>query len=342
MPDADPFPAQLSPMRAVSGELPPDDGTWAFEIKWDGVRALGTVRGGELRLQSSNGIDITGRYPELAPLGRELAAHEVVLDGEVVTFNAEGRPDFGLLQQRMHVHDARAVADWAARQPVVWVLFDVLHVDGTSLFVDPERPGDDDRARRASFTYERRHALLEQLVDDGPNWQVPVPVRHDGAELLRAVRLRGMEGLMAKRLDSPYEPGRRTTAWRKVKIRRRQELVVGGWKAGEGNREGSLGSLLVGHYDDGALRYAGAVGSGLTGSEIRRLEGVLGRLTRPDSPFRPPPTGAEARGVTWVEPEIVVEVAFGEWSHDGRLRHPSYVGQREDKDPRSVIREPEG
>jgi bifunctional non-homologous end joining protein LigD len=328
------LPATIAPMRAVLGDLPPDDGAWGCEVKWDGVRALGFLSGGQLRLQSSNLKDITLRYPELAPLAAALDGHDVILDGEVVTFNEEGRPDFGLLQNRMHLTGARAVADWAARQPVVWVLFDLLHLDGHDLYV-PEgaTPGP------SALGWADRRRLLEGLVASGPNWQVPAVHTGDAAGLLDAVRAQGLEGLVAKRLDSRYEAGRRSAAWRKIKVRRNQEVVVGGWKAGEGNRAGSIGSLLVGYYDDGRLVYAGRVGSGLTDGEIRALRGLFDGRVRATCPFAEPPTREEQRGATWVEPEVVVDVAFGEWSRDGRLRHPSYRGRRSDKDPTDVVRE---
>jgi bifunctional non-homologous end joining protein LigD len=328
------LPATIAPMRAVLGDLPHDDGAWACEVKWDGVRALGFLSGGNLRLQSSNLKDITLRYPELAPLARALDGHEVILDGEVVTFNEEGRPDFGLLQSRMHLTDTRAVAEWAARQPVVWVVFDLLHLDGHDLYVpDGATPGP------AAIGWADRRRLLEGLVEAGPNWQVPAAHTTDAAGLLDAVTAQGLEGLVAKRLDSRYEAGRRSSAWRKIKVRRGQEVVVGGWKAGEGNRAGSIGSLLVGYYDQGRLVYAGRVGSGLTDTEIRALRRLFDGRVRATCPFAEPPTREEQRGATWVEPDVVVDVAFGEWSRDGRLRHPSYRGRRSDKDPAQVVRE---
>lgn len=323
-------------MRAAIGAVPDtDDDRWAYEVKWDGIRALGFVEHVDdttrLRLQSSNLLDITVRYPELAPLADELAGHTAVLDGEIVTFNADGRPDFGLLQQRMHVNDRKTVGAWASRQPVVWILFDLLFLDGNALYAHDRTP---------AIPYEDRHRLLEDLIGAGPNWQVPRAQFGDGAELLRAVAERNMEGLIAKRLGSAYEPGKRSPNWRKLKVRRRQEFVVGGWKPGEGGRANTIGALLVGyHTPDGHLAYAGGVGSGLRDNELRRLQLLFAGLTRDECPFEPAPTAEESRHVSWLEPSVVVEVAFGEWSIDGRLRHPSYVGQRDDKDPREITRE---
>ena len=263
----------------------------------------------------------------------------MILDGEIVTFNEEGRPDFGLLQSRMHLSGAKTVAEAAARRPAVWVVFDVLHIGGHDLFVPP--PGTPATPGSQPLPYAPRRRLLEQLIEPGPNWQVPSSQLGDGAALLAAITDRGMEGIMAKRLDSLYEAGRRTPAWRKSKVRRAQELVVGGWRIGEGNRSGTIGSLLVGHYtEDGRLACAGRVGSGLTAPEIGELRSIFAATERASCPFDPPPTRDEQRGATWVEPHVVVEVAFGEWSRDGRLRHPSYLGRRSDKVPRSVVREP--
>jgi len=330
------LPRTIEPMRAVTGELPISDEGWAYEVKWDGVRAIGFIEHDTLRLQSSNGIDITMRYPELAPLADELAGHTVILDGEIVTFNDEGRPDLGLLQARMHLKDARAIAEMAARRPVVWALFDLLHLDGHDLYLHAGH----NRGEGAPLTYEQRRRLLESLVDAGPNWQVPATHVGDGAALLLAVTDRGMEGLIAKRAGTIYEEGKRSGNWRKIKVRRRQEFVVGGWKFGDGGRAGTIGAVLVGyHTADGRFAYAGRVGSGFNAAELTRVMGELRPLERATCPFDPPPTREEAMFATWVEPRLVVEVAFGEWSHDDRLRHPSYLGQRFDKDPSAVVRE---
>jgi bifunctional non-homologous end joining protein LigD len=334
------LPATLIPMRAVLGD-PPDasDDQWAYEVKWDGVRAIGFIEGGHLRLQSSNRIDITRRYPELAAVVDDLGGHTVILDGEIVTFNDAGRPDFGLLQRRMHVNDARAIGALMAEHPVVWVVFDLLHLDGHDLYC--EAPGTAHQ-RGNVVPYEQRRRLLEDLVENGPNWQVPVAQYGDSQVLLEAVSKLGMEGLLAKRWGSPYEAGRRSANWRKLKIRRRQEFVVGGWRPGESGRAGTIGALLVGYYaPDGRLTYAGRVGSGLNAADLTRLPALFATMARPTCPFDPPPTRDESRDAHWLEPQMVVDVAFGEWSHDQRLRHPSYVGERLDKAPRDVVREDE-
>lgn len=329
-------------MRAVNGDLDDlDDGTWSFEVKWDGVRAIGFIEDGHLRLQSSNGLDITARYPELQPLAVDLADHTVILDGEIVAFNADGRPDFGLLQHRMHVNDPKLIAGFVNGRPIAWTLFDLLHLDGHNLYVDGKHPR---KEKTAGLPYEDRRRLLEQLIDPGPAWPVPsasIGQAADGAELLQAIADRGMEGLLAKRLGSPYVAGTRSKNWRKLKVRRRQEFVVGGWRPGRNSRAGTIGALLIGCYtDDGRLEYAGRVGSGLGQDDLERMRRRFAAEARSTSPFDPPPPREESRDASWVEPRAVVEVAFGEWSADGRLRHPSFLGERSDKDPADVVREP--
>lgn len=317
------LPRTIEPMRALTGDVPAE-GAWAFEVKWDGIRAIVFVEAGTVRVQSSNLLDITARWPELAALGDELAGKDAVLDGEIVTFNAEGRPDFGLLQKRMHVDEHQA-EEWAARQPAVLVIFDLLWLDGHDA---------------TGLPYEQRRRLLEDLIEPGPNWQVPSYYLGDGRELLAAVTDKGMEGLVAKRLDSRYEPGRRSGGWRKLKVRPRQELVVGGWTPGEGGRRGTLGALIVGYYTkDGRLVCAGRVGSGFSQEDLARWQADLESIGIDASPFDPPPPASANKGARWVEPRYVVEVAFSNWSLDGQLRHPSYVGRRFDKDPRAVVRE---
>ncbi|MEZ5142597.1 MAG: non-homologous end-joining DNA ligase [Acidimicrobiales bacterium] len=323
-------------MRAVVGALPDDDDGWAYELKWDGVRAVATVHEGRLRLTSSSGADVTARYPELAPLAARLADHDAVLDGEIVALDPDGVPSFGRLQPRMHADPAKA-ARLAADEPVTLELFDLLWLDGNDATPLP---------------YEDRRRLLEALVEAGPTWQVPAASRGDGRALLEAVADRGLEGLVAKRLGSRYEPGHRSGAWRKLKVRRRQELVVGGFTPGTGARAATFGALVVGYHEPprprgatdvapGPLRFAGKVGSGFTDEDLARLRRMLDERVEPACPFAPPPDRAVVRHATWVRPELVVEVAFTEWSHEDHLRHPVHLGQRDDRDPAEVGREPD-
>jgi bifunctional non-homologous end joining protein LigD len=313
-PDREPMPEGLEPMLARSGRLPPDDG-WAYEIKWDGVRAIGYAEGGRLRLASRNGRDITPRYPELRALGRALGAREAVLDGEVVAFDADGRPSFQRLQGRMHLTGEHAVRRLAEREPVTYVIFDLLFLDGHSLMALP---------------YAERRERLAALQLAGPTWQTPAHHVGDGAALLQATGAQGLEGVLAKRLDSPYAPGRRSQGWVKVKNYRRADVVIGGWLPGEGNRAGRIGALLVGYREGEELRYAGRVGTGFTQAELERLQARLAPLERPTSPFagRQPPRNAH-----FVEPELVCTVEYSEWTQARTLRQPSYKGLRDDVDP---------
>jgi bifunctional non-homologous end joining protein LigD len=314
----------LRPMKAVTGSLPSDETGWAFEIKWDGVRVLSGIESGRVRLRSSNGNDITGRYPELQSLADVLEDHAVVLDGEVVAFDEDGRPSFGRLQQRMHLASAADVRTRAETVPITYVVFDLLHLDGNDVMPLP---------------YRDRRRLLTELVPDDGCWTVPAHREGDGQALLDAVKARSLEGIVAKRIDSPYLPGKRSSSWVKVKARLRQEFVIGGWQPGERGRAGHLGSLLVGVHEEGKLRYCGKVGTGFTMRELARLGEILSPLEIDASPFDPPPPAPIARVAHWVRPELVAEVEFGEWTGEGILRQPSYLGLRDDKQPTDVVRE---
>lgn len=314
-------------MKATSGTLPKGSG-WVYELKWDGMRILADVRPDAVSAWTSNGLDATARFPELAALGPALAPVECVLDGEVVALDDRGRPSFTRLQHRMHVATPAKVRQVAGEVPVEFVVFDLLRLGGHDTTVLP---------------WADRHRLLRGLAEDFPPGIQAAQTFDDGEALLAATRARGLEGVMAKRVDSTYLPGTRTRSWVKVKVRRQQEVVVGGWAPGEGSRAGGLGSLLIGvHEAPGApeLRYGGRVGSGFTAAELLRMERLLRPLAVDACPFTPPPPSLYVRGAHWVRPEVVVEVAYGEWTADGRLRHPVYLGQRDDVDPAAVVQEP--
>jgi bifunctional non-homologous end joining protein LigD len=314
------------PMKATAGDLPEGDG-WVYEVKWDGMRAVVSVEDGHVRLQSANGKDATVSFPELQELGGSLGVGSAVLDGEIVAFDDQGRPSFSRLQQRMHVGDRRAAAARAEAVPCTLALFDLLVLDGRSL---------------VNLPWAERRRLLEDLVDPGPHWQVPA-AHDDGRALLDAATANELEGIIAKRVDSTYRPGGRTREWVKVKVRRRQEFVVGGWAPGKGNRGGRIGGLLVGYHDEPGsppLRYAGRVGSGLGEAELRTLEERFAGMVVDGCPFDPPPPRAHAADAVWVRPELVVEVQYAEWTTDGRLRHPTYAGRRIDKDADQVTAAP--
>ncbi len=320
-----PMPEKIVPMMARTGALPRDDGHWAFEVKWDGVRAICHSEPGRMRLHSRNLLDITPRYPEVGRLNRALSHHRAVLDGEIVALDAEGRPSFGALQRRMHVGSESAVRRLAKETPVTYVIFDLLWLDGHSLMDLP-------------YT-ERRARLAELELGDGGRWRVPDHVVGHGEQLLAATEQQGLEGVIAKRLDSSYQPGQRTPSWLKIKNTSRQEVVVGGWVPGDGKRRDRIGALLVGvRDDDGSLRHVGRVGTGFTEAELDRLAEMLRPLERQDSPFAP--GGPKIpRGAVFAEPELVAEVEFREWTDGGQLRAPSYKGLRDDKPSELVVRE---
>jgi bifunctional non-homologous end joining protein LigD len=317
-PDREPMPDQIKPMLARTGELPADDHRWAYEIKWDGVRGIAYADGGRLRLEARTGRDITPRYPELRELGRALAGRQAVLDGEVVAFDADGRPSFQKLQGRMHLTSEHAVRRLSQSDPVHYVIFDLLWLDGHSLMALP---------------YSERRERLVELDLNGPTWRTPANHVGDGAAMLQASKAQGLEGIIAKRLDCPYTAGRRSPTWVKVKNVRETDVVVGGWLPGEGKRSGRLGALVVGFYEDGELKYAGRVGTGFDEAELTRLGRMLGDLESDTSPFagRQPP-----RETRFVDPVLIAHVGYGEWTQTRTLRHPRYLGLRDDIDPETV------
>ena len=323
-PDREPMPDGVRPMAAtLTTSVPPDDENWAYEIKWDGIRAIAYCETGRLRLESRTLRDITATYPELRAIAAELGSTDAILDGEIVAFDEDGRPSFERLQGRMNLASESAVRRRISDCPVTYLVFDLIYLDGRTLIDLP---------------YTERRERLEALGLEGPGWQTPSYHRGDGKSLLDLTRQRGLEGLVAKRLDSRYLSGRRTRAWLKVKNLMGQELVIGGWLPGQGRRAGTLGALLVGYYEDEDgeqhLRYAGRVGTGFTDEELDRLAAKLDPLRTKKSPFtgRQPP-----REAVFVEPELVAEVAFREWTKARTLRAPVYKGLRPDKKPGEVV-----
>ena len=317
-PDREPMPDRIAPMLARTGPLPPEDGGWAYEIKWDGVRAIAFISGGRLTLAARTGRDITPRYPELRPLGAALAGREVILDGEVVAFDG-ARPSFQKLQGRMHLTSDHAVRRLAQSDPVHYIAFDLLYLDGRS---------------QMDLRYDERRERLAELELAGPTWQAPAHHVGDGAALLAATRAQQLEGIVAKRLDCPYTPGRRSSGWVKVKNICSTDAVIGGWLPGEGGRSGRLGALVLGiPGDDGVLRYAGRVGTGFTEAELARLGRALEPLARETSPF----TGTQPpKHTRFVEPRLVARVDYTERTRTGTLRQPSYKGLRDDVAPEDV------
>ncbi len=322
-PGRQPMPERIVPMLSRSStQIPRPENEWSFEVKWDGVRAIAYVKPGRLRLESRNQREITDSYPEVRGLLLELGMREAVFDGEIVAFDDRGRPSFERLQRRMHVTSPSSVRRLANSTPVVYAIFDLLYLDGELLFEVP---------------YEERRRRLEGLDLAGPAWRVPAAHADGGEQLLEATRVQGLEGLIAKRYGSRYEPGRRSGAWVKVKHTLRQEFVICGWLPGEGRRAERIGALLVGYQRDGALVYAGRVGTGFTEATLDELAARLRPLRSKRSPFDVAPK--LPREAQFVEPRLVAEVEFREWTADRVLRAPSFKGLRDDKSPDAVTLE---
>ena len=304
---------EYAPMLATATDALPVGERWAFEPKWDGFRALARVDGGVATFRSRKDNDLTTRFaPAARAVGLAVRSPSAVLDGEICALDETGRSGFGLLQQ--------------GAGALVFVAFDVLELDGEPLI---------DR------TYSERRGALEQLLDTSVEGVLVSPSFDDGAALERAARKHGLEGVVAKLIDSPYRPGRRSTDWRKLKLKSQQELVIAGFTRGQGRRASGIGALVLGVHAADGLRYAGNVGTGFTDRELDRLEALLKPLQRVMTPFAEEPKMPKVRrgDVSWVEPTLVAEVEFAEWTRDGRLRAPVYLGLREDKLADEVVAE---
>ncbi|HEX7301376.1 non-homologous end-joining DNA ligase [Lentzea sp.] len=312
----------IRPMLATAGEVPVDDG-WAVEFKWDGYRGVAHCQGRGIRLVSRNDLDFMERFPELEVLPELLRHRTAVLDGEIVALDDEGRPNFGLLQQRNKASGVRELR--RTRPRIAYFVFDLLHLDDRSLL---------------SVPYDVRRAMLVELALPG-NHAVQVPptfVDTEPVDVLRVASQYGFEGIVSKRVKSRYEPGRRSPAWVKTPFRYTQEVVIGGWRVGQGNRAGRIGSLLLGAHDgQGRLVYVGHVGTGFSQTVLVDLQRQLEKLGRSASPFGLEVPREHARDACWVEPRLVGEVEFRQWTSDGRLRHPAWRGMRPDRDPVSVV-----
>jgi len=306
---------EYKPMLATLVEDIPRGPGWLFEVKWDGYRALGYVRGGEVKLVSRNANDLTGRFANVAKeLAKAVKSPDCVVDGEICALDEDGRPSFSAMQQAK------------PETPIVYEVFDLLELDGEPL---------------VSLPFVERRKRLERLLDRRNRTVRLSETFEDGEALLAAAREQRLEGIVAKKADSVYAEGRRTRDWLKIKPTGRQEFIICGYTKGQGRRAGSFGSLVLGVYRGNELTYVGNVGTGFTEKTIEELLAKLRPLERPDCPFPEVPKMPKVRksDVVWVEPKLVCEVEFVEWTHDGRLRAPSFVGLRDDKPAQAVRRE---
>jgi bifunctional non-homologous end joining protein LigD len=320
---AKPMPPVLQPMLATPGGKPFDDPKWIFEVKWDGVRTLAYLGGDRTRLVSRRGRDVNEQYPELVEMHELLAGDNALVDGEIVVLERDGKPSFERLQQRFTV--SKPTQQILAANPVLFIAFDLLWLDGESLV---ERP------------LEERIAELHRVLVPGPRVQNSVTIERSGKKLFEEVKKRGLEGVLAKRKGSTYKPGRRSKDWIKIKAVNRQDCVIVGWSLGEGRRGGGVGALLAGVYRNGTLDYAGHVGTGFTEKTLAVLGEKLAPLETDEPPIPTPPKDeVDVRAVRWVRPELVCEVEYLEFTSQFRMRAASFKGLREDKAPEDCIYE---
>jgi bifunctional non-homologous end joining protein LigD len=318
---AAPLPSKIEPMLATLATKAFDDDDWLFEIKWDGFRVQAVVDHGKVRILTRNLNDAATYFPRLLANARWIEAEQAIVDGEVVAIDEDGRPDFSLLQTKLGDKEASGL---------VYQVFDLLYLDGRSLLAVP---------------LEDRKRLLQSVLRDHPRVRYASHVEREGLAFFEAAKTMRVEGMVAKLRRSRYEPGRRTGAWLKIKIRPEQELVVGGWTPGSGNAK-DLGALAIGVYDDGKLRFAGKVGSGFTGAIRSDLLRRLHPLVTDAPPFDPAPPkdyrgrwGGDLKDITWVRPELVIRAEIGGWTRDGHVRQTSYKGLEPGRDPTTVARE---
>jgi bifunctional non-homologous end joining protein LigD len=312
------MPAFIPPMLATLVAAPFDHPDWTFEVKWDGFRVEAVIDHAEVRLWTRGQQDAAGYFGPFLTPADWIAAEEAIVDGEVIALDERGEPDFALLQARIKGKGSASVAT-----PFVYEVFDLMWLDGRSLVEEP---------------LEVRRRLLKDVLRPDPRVRLSEDIAADGIAFFEAAKERSLEGIMAKDRTSTYQPGKRSMAWQKVKIRPEQELIVGGWTKGTGKAV-ELGALLVGVYEDGRLRYAGKVGAGFNDAIRAELLGALGPLASDQQPFAEPPPRAVAKDALWLRPELVIRAEFAGWTGDGLVRQAAYKGLDLGKDPRKVRRE---
>jgi bifunctional non-homologous end joining protein LigD len=312
------MPDFIAPMLATLVAAPFDDPDWSFEIKWDGFRVEAVIDKDDVRLWTRGQQDAARYFGQFLEPKDWISAKQAIVDGEVIALDARGEPDFALLQARIK---GRGVG--GAVNPFVYEVFDLLFLDGRSLLDEP---------------LDVRRTLLADVLHPDPRVRLSEDIAGDGIAFYEAAKMRGLEGIMAKDRRAPYQPGARTMSWQKVKIRPEQELIVGGWKRGLGSAV-DLGALLVGVYEDGALRYAGKVGAGFTKDRRTDLLAALAPLAADEPPFAEPLPRPVAKDANWIRPELVIRAEFAGWTGDGLVRQAAYKGFDLGKDPKSVRRE---
>jgi bifunctional non-homologous end joining protein LigD len=314
------MPLSIEPMAATVADYPPRGNDWLFEVKWDGVRAIAFVDREEVRLQARSGIRCERQYPELATIHHLIAAERAVLDGEIAVLDSKGVSQFHLIQPRISNSDPNSIAHMVRSIPVVYFVFDLLYLDGYDL---------------RNVPLAKRRELLESIVTPGPVLRLSEAFPGAGEEMLEAARETGLEGILAKHASSGYE-SRRSREWLKIKIVTRQEFVIGGFTEPQGDRD-YFGALVLGTFEDGKLRWVGNAGTGFDQKLLASIYSRLKPLITDECPFaeRPKPD----KGMTWVLPELVCEVKFSNWTQDGRLRAPVFLGMRPDKPAGEVHRE---
>jgi bifunctional non-homologous end joining protein LigD len=320
------MPEHVKPMLALAGELPKSDKGWAYEFKWDGVRAMVYVDGGRVRALTRNDKSLTNTFPELRDIGLHLGSRSAILDGEIVALDKNSRPSFSTLSHRLHVTSKTQVEKLAHSATVSFFAFDLVYLEGGTLL---DRP------------YDERRELLESLKLDGQTFATPPSITNvAGAAVLKIAAERRLEGVVIKRRSASYSPGLRNGDWIKVKNVHNQEVIIGGWTQGNGEREDSFGALLLGVPSDDGLVYVGKVGTGFSATARKELLARLAPLARKTTPFSTPLSHAETALARFVRPVLVGEVQYAEWTNDGLLRQPSWRGLRIDKSASEVVREP--
>jgi bifunctional non-homologous end joining protein LigD len=312
------MPAFIPPMLASLVAAAFDDPDWQFEVKWDGFRVETVVDDGAVRIWTRGQQDAARYFGTFLEPSTWIEARQAIVDGEVIALDDRGEPDFALLQERIKGRGTMAVVN-----PFVYEVFDLLYLDGRSLLDEP---------------LAERRRLLKSILRADPRVRLSEDIAGDGLAFFEAAKVRGLEGIMAKDRRAPYLPGKRTLTWQKIKIRPEQELVVGGWTRGTGKAV-DLGALLVGVYENGALRYAGKVGAGFNTAIRDELLAAVAPLAADESPFVTPPPRAVARTALWLRPELVIRAEFAGWTGDGLVRQAAYKGLDLGKDPRKVRRE---